>query len=74
MLAAHASQRDWLRAQHGEDEYLHWMRRAGAARAREYRRSGVRYAEGFVQHLGHGFPGADLLTRSLGARLVRTLR
>ena len=30
MLAAHASQRTWLREQHGEDEYLHWMRRQGA--------------------------------------------
>ena len=33
MLAAHATQREWLRQQHGEDEYLHWMRRLGAARA-----------------------------------------
>src|SRR5438045_2042077 len=25
MLAAHDSQRSWLREQHGEDEYLLWM-------------------------------------------------
>ena len=36
MLAAHESQRSWLRAQHGEDEYLLWMRRTGADRARDF--------------------------------------
>ena len=35
MLAAHDSQRSWLRDQHGEDEYLLWMRRMGADRARD---------------------------------------
>ena len=72
MLAAHASQRAWLHAQHGEDEYLHWMRRLGRARARDLRRGGGRYAEGFVPHLGHGFPKVDLLTPALGRGRVRT--
>jgi LmbE family N-acetylglucosaminyl deacetylase len=71
MLAAHASQREWLREQHGEDEYLHWMRRMGAERARDFNRRGVRYAEGFRQHRGHGFPVTDVLTDVLGPRLVR---
>jgi LmbE family N-acetylglucosaminyl deacetylase len=71
MLACHDSQRAWLRAQHGEDEYLLWMRRVGADRARDFRRAGVRYAEGFRQHLGHGFPRVDHLTAALGPRLVK---
>lgn len=71
MLAAHESQRSWLRAQHGEDEYLHWMRRVSADRARDFGRRAVKYAEGFCQHLGHGFPATDVLTGVLGARRVR---
>lgn len=70
MLAAHESQRSWLREQHGEDEYLHWMRRIGAERARDVPARSVRYAEGFVPHRGHGFPHEDVLTRELGAGRV----
>jgi N-acetylglucosamine malate deacetylase 1 len=73
MLSAHDSQRTWLREQHGEDEYLHWMRRSSADRARDFRSKKVKYAEGFRQHLGHGFPREDLLTKTLGKRLVKTL-
>lgn len=73
MLAAHDSQRTWLREQHGEDEYLHWMRRSGADRARDFRKKTVKYAEGFTQHLGHGFPKDDLLTRALGKRRVKAI-
>ena len=73
MLAAHDSQRSWLRQQHGEDEYLRWMRRVGADRARDFRRRGVTYAEGFRPHLGHGFPREDHLTASLGKRVVKPL-
>ncbi len=74
MLAAHASQREWLRAQHGEDEYLLSMRRWSADRARDFRRRSVKFAEGFNPHLGHGFPGEDLLAKALGKRRVRTMR
>jgi LmbE family N-acetylglucosaminyl deacetylase len=72
MLAAHESQRSWIREQHGEDEYLLWMRRTGAARAKDFKSRKVKYAEGFTQHLGHGFPKDDLLTEALGKRRVRT--
>ncbi len=58
MLACHASQRDWLRAHHGMDEYLDAMRRHSAMRGAQV---GVTYAEGFVQHRGHPFPQTDLL-------------
>lgn len=58
MLACHASQREWLRAHHGNDEYLDSMRRHAEARGKE---SGMAAAEGFVQHLGHPYPQNDLL-------------
>ncbi len=73
MLAAHASQRAWLHEQHGEDEYLHWMRRVGAERARAFGKKSVTHAEGFVPYLGHAFPKDDVLTSALGRRLVKTL-
>ena len=61
MLACHASQREWLRAHHGMDEYIDAMRRAGEARGQQ---AGVAYAEGFVQHRGHPYPHDDLLATS----------
>lgn len=64
MLAAHASQREWLRAHHGMDEYIDSMHRHAAARGAEI---GVRYAEGFVQHLGHPHPRTNLLAAVIGA-------
>lgn len=73
MLASHESQRSWLRAQHGQDEYLNWMRRCGADRARDFKSKKVKYAEGFTQHLGHGFPKEDPLTPALGRKRVKTI-
>ena len=58
MLACHASQREWLRAHHGMDEYIDAMKRLGERRGKE---AGVAYAEGFVQHRGHPYPHDDLL-------------
>jgi LmbE family N-acetylglucosaminyl deacetylase len=58
MLACHASQREWLRAHHGMDEYIEAMRRGSAERGKPL---GLAAAEGFVQHLGHGYPHDDLL-------------
>jgi LmbE family N-acetylglucosaminyl deacetylase len=58
MLACHASQREWLRAHHGMDEYLDAMRRHAEMRGR---RAGVRFGEAFVQHRGHAYPREDLL-------------
>jgi LmbE family N-acetylglucosaminyl deacetylase len=62
MLGCHASQRDWLRAHHGMDEYIDAMKRHGAMRGAEM---GAVYAEGFVQHRGHPFPENDLLAEIL---------
>jgi LmbE family N-acetylglucosaminyl deacetylase len=60
MLACHASQREWLRAHHGMDEYVESMKRWGRKRGGEL---GAEYAEGFVQHLGHPYPHDDLLAK-----------
>jgi LmbE family N-acetylglucosaminyl deacetylase len=62
MLACHASQREWLRRQHGLDEYLDGCRRWSAERGRQL---GVAYAEGFTQHGGHPYPQDDRLSALL---------
>jgi len=63
MLARHASQREWLRAHHGMDEYIEAMKRHTAARGKELGSDG---AEAFVQHRGHPFPQSDLLNELFG--------
>ncbi len=59
MLACHASQREWLRAHHGTDEYIDSMQRLAATRGEQ---AGVAAAEGFVQHRGHAYPRNDSLS------------
>lgn len=58
MLACHSSQREWLRKQHGMDEYLDSCRRWSAKRGEEI---GAKFGEGFRQHVGHPYPGDNLL-------------
>ena len=58
MLAAHASQRNWLLKHHGMDHYIQAMTDWSAKRGREL---GVAYAEGFRQHLGHSYPQDDVV-------------
>ncbi|MBX9680162.1 MAG: PIG-L family deacetylase [Gemmataceae bacterium] len=65
MLAAHASQRDWLLKHHGVDHYVIAMREWSARRGKEL---GVAFAEGFRQHLGHSYPQNDVLSRELATR------
>ncbi len=62
MLSAHASQRDWLLKHHGMDHYVASMHDWCARRGRE---AGVAFAEGFRQHLGHGYPQDPLLQQIL---------
>lgn len=64
MLACHASQREWLLAHHGMDEYLESMKRFSAARGAQI---GVAAAEAFVQHRGHAYPRQDLLAAMFGS-------
>jgi LmbE family N-acetylglucosaminyl deacetylase len=63
MLACHASQRNWLLKHHGMDNYLIALRDWSAHRGKQH---GVAYAEGFRQHLGHGYPQSNLLGQLLG--------
>lgn len=63
MLACHASQREWLRRQHGMDEYLEGCRRFGKNRGQGI---GAEYGEGFRQHTGHPYPHENLLLKALG--------
>ncbi len=62
MVSAHASQREWLRAHHGMDEYLDSTKRSAAMRGELI---GCDFAEGFRQHLGHAYPQDDLLGATL---------
>ncbi len=63
MLACHASQRNWLIKHHGVDDYLIAMQDWAATQGKA---SGVAYAEGFRQHLGHSYPQNNLLGELLG--------
>lgn len=65
MLACHASQRAWLQAHHGMDEYLESTRRSCAARGKLLH---VEYAEGFIQHRGHAYPENDILKELLSQK------
>ena len=65
MLACHASQRDWLMAHHGMDEYIESMRRLAAYRGPL---AGSGAAEAFVQHRGHAYPRNDLLAELFGKK------
>jgi LmbE family N-acetylglucosaminyl deacetylase len=66
MLCCHASQRDWLKAHHGIDEYVEMLHRHDAARGAQIK---VAHAEAFRQHLGHGFPQDNILKKELGNRI-----
>jgi N-acetylglucosamine malate deacetylase 1 len=67
MLAAHASQREWLRAHHGVDEYLlemeRWTKERGAL-------AGVSHGEGFRQYRGHAYPATPLLQELLSGAAI----
>ncbi len=62
MLACHESQRSWLLAHHGVDEYLLAMERWAAKRGSEI---GVQYAEAYRQHRGHAYPHENILAKEL---------
>jgi len=67
MLARHESQRNWLLTHHKMDEYILAMKRFASDRGRD---AGVIYAEGFRQHLGHGFPKTNVLKNILGGKCL----
>jgi LmbE family N-acetylglucosaminyl deacetylase len=63
MLSRHQSQCEWLRTHHGID-YLERMTGWGQQYGRE---CAARYAEGFRQHLGHGYPRQPILQTALAS-------
>jgi LmbE family N-acetylglucosaminyl deacetylase len=67
MLARHESQRNWLLTHHKVDEYILAMKRFAGERGLE---TGAEYAEGFRQHLGHGFPQDNILNKILGGIVI----
>jgi len=67
MLACHASQRNWLLTHHKMDEYIHSMKRFSEKRGSEIN---AKYAEGFRQHLGHGYAQNNMLKEILGNLVV----
>lgn len=70
MLACHASQRNWLKRQHGMDNYLDTMREWCAARGAI---GGFAYGEGFRQYLCHPYPRTRLLEELLGSVITKRL-
>ncbi|MEJ5368012.1 MAG: PIG-L family deacetylase [Bryobacteraceae bacterium] len=66
MLAAHSSQREWLKRQHGMDDYLETMEEWTRSRGRL---CGVEWAEGFRQYKGHAYPRTPALQELLAAYL-----
>ena len=64
MLACHESQRAWLRKHHGVDNLVDSMKEWGATQGHA---AGVKFAEGFRQHLGHSYPQDNILSALLGA-------
>ena len=63
MLACHESQQAWLRAQQGMADYRGMVHQMAE---RTGRLCGFRWAEGFRQHLGQGFPHENSLGALLG--------
>lgn len=68
MLKCHASQREWLQAHYGVDEYIRLLREGGTIRGKEI---GVKFAEGFRQHRGQGYPKDCILQKELGDLVVK---
>jgi LmbE family N-acetylglucosaminyl deacetylase len=68
MLACHESQQAWLKSQQGVSGPSDTMRKMAA-------RAGAlvdfKWAEGFRQHLGQGFPQDELLSTVLGESIIR---
>lgn len=67
MLACHETQRDWLLKHHKMDEYILAMKRFSEKRGKEI---STKYAEGFRQHLGHGYPQDNIIKEILGKLVV----
>jgi LmbE family N-acetylglucosaminyl deacetylase len=67
MLACHASQHEWLKKQHGIEDYLammeRWTQNRGAL-------VGIDFGEGFRRYAGHPYPETPLLEELLGPKAI----
>jgi LmbE family N-acetylglucosaminyl deacetylase len=67
MLACHASQQEWLKQQHGIEDYLakmeRWTRTRGAL-------VGIDFGEGYRHYAGHPYPETPLLEELLGSKAI----
>ncbi|HKZ01770.1 MAG TPA: PIG-L deacetylase family protein [Pyrinomonadaceae bacterium] len=73
MLACHESQRNWLRAHHGIDEYIESVRRFNTSlgqRASELSGRVITYAEAFRQHRGHAYPNDNVIMTFLRESVI----
>jgi len=73
MLSCHKSQREWLQAQHGMDEYVESMRRWSRALGRQASAisgGNVEFAEAYRQHRGHAYPHDPVLNSLLGKLVI----
>lgn len=68
MLGTHASQRDWLRKQHGIDQYIEMMRGYDAEIGG---RVGVAAAECFLVHRADPYPKLPLIQEALADLVIR---
>jgi LmbE family N-acetylglucosaminyl deacetylase len=71
MLAAHESQRSWVRKHHGVDDYMASMERWTQKRGKQF---GVSFAEGFRQYTGTPYPRSTLLQSLVGETLLAAPR
>lgn len=71
MLAMHESQVEWVRKQHGTDNYLDAMEDWTAKRGGSM---GRKFAEGFRQYMGHPYPRSRLLQGLVAEALVEAPR
>ena len=67
MLAQHVSQRNWLKKQHGIEDYLEQMELWTKSRGAE---AGVQYAEGFRRYPAHPYPQSPLLEDLAGSAVI----
>ena len=70
-LEAHHSQRAWMLKHHGVDEFVESMKKWGRVQGQS---TGLAYAEGFRQHLGHSYPQDNLLGAILGTVGLQTIK
>ena len=73
MLACHESQRNWLRAHHGMDEYMESVRRFNTSlgqRASQVSGRLITYAEAFREHCGHSHPNDNVTTTLLRESVI----